>query len=308
MKISIWILLSFFLMNSACTHLLYSAAGKGGYYVDPERIRPAPRIEKIPVGEKEFVDLWWFTKTNSPKAIVVQFHGNAENLSTHIQLLTWLLDFDYEVVSFDYRGYGVSSDISTSPLTTKQDGAAVLNFVNQKYNGQVPIIVYGQSLGGAVAQSVIADSLLDFKPAFQIYEGSFTSYQDASRGVLSKSWLRFVLSPFVFLVSDSESAKNKMEKINIGPVLVVHSKKDPVIPFGLGEKLFKEIPSEKYFWSLDSDKHLGSFYDKDLGPKRRQDFLSCLGSILGSSSGIAASADLHVERKVNTEKFCNRSE
>src|SRR5690606_22141072 len=100
---------------------------------------------------------WYFKnrKGVSPKATVVFFHGNAENLSSHYLSLAWLVDYPYDFFIFDYQGYGRSHG-DPSPQKTVEDGIAALELMNERAPGR-PLIVFGQSLGGAIALRTVVE-------------------------------------------------------------------------------------------------------------------------------------------------------
>ena len=49
---------------------------------------------------------WFFRTIPEAKATILVFHGNAENLSTHVNSVLWLVQEGFNVFIFDYRGYG----------------------------------------------------------------------------------------------------------------------------------------------------------------------------------------------------------
>ena len=91
-------------------------------------------------------------KQENPRGIIVYYHGNAGDLSRWGLITSYFLKFNYEVLVMDYRGYGKS--------TGKISEAALYNDANLFYDKakeQFPernIIVYGRSLGTAIAANV----------------------------------------------------------------------------------------------------------------------------------------------------------
>ena len=49
------------------------------------------------------------SKSADPENLVLMFHGNAENMTSHFQTLAWLTDQKSDILIFDYRGYGLSA-------------------------------------------------------------------------------------------------------------------------------------------------------------------------------------------------------
>ena len=86
----------------------------------------------------------WF-KTESPKGMVLYFHGNAGNLSRWGNVHEVFTRAGYDVLIYDYRGYGKS----TGDLDEKMfydDAETVLSFAKQHFS-EDEIIIYGRSLG-----------------------------------------------------------------------------------------------------------------------------------------------------------------
>src|SRR5512143_1658138 len=93
---------------------------------------------------------WFFRTIPEAKATILVFHGNAENLSTHVNSVLWLVQEGFNVFIFDYRGYG-KSEGSPDLEGVHHDGHAALETalsLAQTKSGKV--VVLGQSIGGAI--------------------------------------------------------------------------------------------------------------------------------------------------------------
>src|SRR5262249_589270 len=134
---------------AGCTHLIYAPTRVK--YVDDRKLTHRP--EELHFSSPSGKDLvgWYFTAhpETPPKGVIVLFHGNGQNLSSHFSLLYWILDHGYDLFVFDYPGYGLSAG-DPSPRGTVEAGVAAMRWV-QNRKPRAPVIVYGQSLGGAVA-------------------------------------------------------------------------------------------------------------------------------------------------------------
>ncbi|NIV36441.1 MAG: alpha/beta fold hydrolase, partial [Anaerolineae bacterium] len=100
---------------------------------------------------------WWLpAESETPRATVLFLHGNAENISTHIASVHWLPAAGYAVFLFDYRGYGRSEGMPT-PAGVALDAQAALRYlVEQRGLRDRSLVVFGQSLGGAIAIDTVA--------------------------------------------------------------------------------------------------------------------------------------------------------
>jgi fermentation-respiration switch protein FrsA (DUF1100 family) len=219
---------------------------------------------------------WFFKSPNAkPLGTVIQFHGNAQNLTSHFVSLSWLVKEGYDVFTFDYRGYGESFG-SPNPGGTYLDGLAALDKAYLLKRTEKNFIVYGQSLGGVIA----ARALQDFetkKVSLLVLDSTFMSYSEMARKVALKHWFTWILSPLAWLLtSDRYSSRDFISKTDL-PLLVIHDHLDPVVPFSCGEEIFNHAHSKnKEFWKLDQGLHVGVFSLKSLENRKR--FLNLLSS------------------------------
>lgn len=175
------------------------------------------------------------------------FHGNAGNISHRLASLQIFNSLGLSVLIFDYRGFGKSGG-SPSVNGTAIDALAAWNWLLEKKQLRPEqIILFGRSLGGAVAASLAEKT----EPAGLIMESSFTTLYDVGKHLfplLPVSW---------FLPQDYDSiARLKNKTI---PLLVVHSKEDELIPYALGRKIFDAYTGPKSFLEI-SGSHNEGFY------------------------------------------------
>jgi len=217
---------------------------------------------------------WRFLARKKPyRGVILQFHGNAENISSHYTTLIWLTDLGFDLIIFDYRGYGGSQG-EPSPAGTAQDGVAAIAFAQDFFHersisefrppGARPkFIVYGQSLGGAIAGRALELTAPEVQASVDqvILEATFYSYKKIGAAVMRGSPITWLFSPLAYvLLSDGESSENYLKSENHPPLLVLHSKDDNVVPFALGENLFEIASPAKRFWKIDQLGHLETFW------------------------------------------------
>ena len=97
------------------------------------------------------------TSLDGNSTIIVYMHGNSldRGLSYRVALYKVLTSLGLHVITFDYRAYGDSSMVQLTEETVVSDGKAVLSWVTGLVSGPA-IIVWGHSLGTAVATRVVA--------------------------------------------------------------------------------------------------------------------------------------------------------
>jgi fermentation-respiration switch protein FrsA (DUF1100 family) len=187
---------------------------------------------------------WWVQRREGgDDPVVLFFHGNAGNLSHRAELAIELCErVPARVVLAGYRGYG-RSEGSPSEDGLYRDARAAWQVLTGKH-GVPPerIVIYGKSLGGAVAVDLAAA----VGPAGLIVESSFTSVPDMAR-----RHYPFVPRGVIRTRMDSLS---KIGAVSC-PKLFVHSTADEIVPFELGRKLYEAAPEPKRFFEIAGAGH-----------------------------------------------------
>ncbi len=180
----------------------------------------------------------WFIPHPDERAVFLFLHGNAGNISGRVQSAKLLHDLGLSILIIDYRGYGKSTG-TLSEEGTYVDAMAAWNYLTEMRG--VPaekIVIYGRSLGGAVA--IWLATRCD--PKALIVASSFTSISDMARDM-------FLGLPLNFLLRYHYNSLERISRIKC-PVLVIHSIEDDLIPFKHGKKLYEAAPPPKQFLTL----------------------------------------------------------
>lgn len=226
-------------------------------YYDPEALGYEYTSHDISVTENDSINYWYFpSESERTRAVVLHFHGNAQNISSHFLLSAWLVRHDYDVMIFDYRGYGASTG-KPSPENTYHDGLAALKEAHRRAQSKnVPLIVFAQSLGGAVALRALVDFGDTEDVALVVADSTFYSYKSIVRKKARKL-LFYPLSSFVALFfSNEKSPSEALPRKDDFPVLVMHSRNDPVVEFENGRELFEALKPPRKFHEIESSGHL----------------------------------------------------
>jgi alpha-beta hydrolase superfamily lysophospholipase len=93
----------------------------------------------------------WFVPAPKPRGVVLFFHGNAGSIAHRLDYLRMFNQLEFSVLIFDYRGYGKSSGKPTEEGTYQDAEAAWKYLVETRHVAPSSIVIYGESLGGAVA-------------------------------------------------------------------------------------------------------------------------------------------------------------
>lgn len=207
---------------------------------------------------------WFFPSQSQPvQGTVIQFHGNAENLSSHYLSLVWLTQVGYQLFTFDYRGYG-RSEGEADPDGVFLDSLAALAKARE-FHAKLPnsenatLILYGQSLGGAIGMRAIAELPKNTSPQLIVLDSTFASYSDIAHKKLKEHWLTWLFSPLAWLLVSDKYASTESLRANKIPLMVIHDKEDPAVPFSCGQEIFNLATAKKDFWVLNEGKHIGVF-------------------------------------------------
>ncbi len=134
------------------------------------------------------------------------------------------------------------------------DGRAALRWA-KGHQPKLPLVVFGQSLGGNVALRSVLDIKNELKPDYMIVDSSFTSYRSAATKIMSKSWLLWIFQPIGWAIVDNSQGVNQdIHTLEI-PLLVIHGDKDQIVDFSLGQDLFNHVSEPKEFWRIPNGRH-----------------------------------------------------
>lgn len=187
----------------------------------------------------------WFLNNNSDKTVIF-FHGNGGNIFYNKERLKIFNELGVNALLFDYRGYGKSEGNILIEDDIYKDAEAVFKYLENKGVSSEKIILWGQSLGGAVAIHMAQNRDIDCV----IIESTFYSMEDRAR---KSYWFLPVRGILRFNFRNNEKIKNIK-----APVLIIHSKNDEMIDFENGKKLFNLANEPKYFLET-SGSHNGGF-------------------------------------------------
>jgi fermentation-respiration switch protein FrsA (DUF1100 family) len=207
--------------------------------------RAGPEDTDLPLEEVEFcaedgtaLHGWWFPKEEAKGALLV-CHGNGGNISDRLWIPEDLRDLPVHVFLFDYRGYGKSGGIP-SEKGTGRDVLAAYEVVRSrlKEEDNPPVVVYGRSLGGAVAMQLA--SRIPVRGV--ILESTFSSIVDVGTFLYPYLLPRLTCRhPYV--------STRRIRDVHC-PILAAHSPDDETVPYHLGKACYDLAPNLWRFCEL----------------------------------------------------------
>ncbi len=220
------------------------------YTVADQWESPPPRIQvrdvDLTAADGTRLHAWWSIPDGwrPDDGAVLLCHGNAGNVSFWgWEMADWVTVRKQAVLAFDYPGYG-KCDGAPSEAGCYAAADAAYEFLTQTQ--QVPgkrVLLYGESLGGAVAVDVASR-----RPhRALILASTFTSFPDLAQE-------KYPFFPGRWLVRNQFRSAEKLRNCP-GPVFIGHGTDDTLIPFGHGERLFAAANGPKEFVTMQGIGH-----------------------------------------------------
>jgi len=222
------------------------------YIYYPERVLSADpgsiglHFESVSFETQDGVKLsGWFIPTESARGVILFCHGNAGNISHRLDSIQIFHQLGLDVFIFDYRGYGQSQGKPTEQGTYTDVEAAWRYLVEERQVSPDDVIVFGRSLGAAVAVWLAQSHT----PRALILESTFTSLPDIAARL-------YPYLPVRLLLRFEYNTAEYLGRVNC-PVLIVHSRDDEIMPFSHGRQLFEIANEPKEFLEITGTHNEG---------------------------------------------------
>lgn len=187
----------------------------------------------------------WFVPAAGAKATVLFCHGNAGNIWNRIDLIWMIHDMGFNACVFDYRGYGKSTGRPTEGGTYRDAEAVWAYLMEQRHLAPASVVVWGESLGGAVAAWVAEHK----RPGALILESTFTTLPDMAARL-------YPFLPVRWLCRFRYRTIDRLPEIGC-PVLIAHSPDDEMIPYAMAEKLYLAARDPKQLFTMRGSHNMG---------------------------------------------------
>ncbi len=187
----------------------------------------------------------WMIPAENERGVLLFLHGNAGNISHRMDSIRIFHELGLSVLILDYRGYGQSEGRPDEQGTYLDARAAWEWLTVDRGVASDRIIVFGRSLGSAVA----AELATHVRPAAVILESAFTSMPDLAAELMP--WL-----PVRWLLRFDYNTLSRAPLIE-SPVLIVHSRDDELVPFSHGEQVFAALIARRHFLAIQGGHNDG---------------------------------------------------
>jgi uncharacterized protein len=210
----------------------------------------------IPVGQKDEINALHFHVEN-PKGAILFLHGRGKNLSHWGKRAEVFIKQGYDVLIFDYRGFGKSSSTQGGfkEKYLLEDSECAYQYL-KKFYSEENIVVYGQSLGTSFAAWVASKH----SPRMLILEAPYYNMHEAA--LYTKPYLpRWAVG---MILKFSFKTNEWIQGVS-SPIFIFHGTDDDIVPYAHSKRLYEELKTSKAieFITLDAWGH-SEFYRNDL--------------------------------------------
>ncbi len=220
--------------------------------------------------EKIKLNAWYIPKKHDNKPVILYCHGQAEHIAYYQKPYHILAEKGYGVFATEYRGHGKSKGIP-SEKGVYDDVEAAVNYLKTEKNIKIEdIVIWGRSLGGAIATEIATK----YKFRGVILESTFTTLKDAAQYIINSGCEHPIFDArrkFLFRLAQYIPAKQTFDTISKickikSPLFIAHCKNDVIIDYRMAQKNAETHGNAKLFIAEEgSHDHSDWAYDEILG-------------------------------------------
>ena len=192
---------------------------------------------------------WFINKDLKKFKTVVFFHGNAGNLLNRVHKLNKLNELDLNILLISWRGFSGNKGKPTEK-NLYHDAREAVKWLNNLGVNNKNIILYGESLGTGVATELGKSNIF----GGIILESPFTSIAKAAK-------IYYPYLPINSVLKDRYDSIEKIQSITL-PILIMHGKKDNIVPQKMGLELFEKANEPKFNYFPENDDHMMEYNDE----------------------------------------------
>lgn len=189
--------------------------------------------------EGQRVRAWYTPAAQADAPTVLYLHGARWNLNGSVFRIERWVQMGYNVLAIDYRGFGDSAEIVPSEASARADVRAALAELQRREPDPARRVLYGHSLGGALAIDLAADPAGAQAFSAVVVESTFTSIPAVVSG-MKWGWI-----PGLDLaIRQRFESIDKIARV-AAPLLIVHGDEDRLVPPVMAEQLLAAATSPR---------------------------------------------------------------
>ncbi|MVU83171.1 alpha/beta fold hydrolase [Nocardia sp. ET3-3] len=213
-------------------NVLTYAPGDRRVVATPEMFGVPYTDMSLTTSDGETVNAWFVRASGEPIGHILFAHGNGGNIGDRSPMLAMLSAVGFDVLVFDYRGYGRSTGRTSEAGTYRDVRAAREALLAQPGVDANRVVYLGKSLGGGV----MLELAKTHPPAALLLMSTFTGLRDAAVAV-------YPFLPKLF-VPNAYPSLRRIRQLRC-PVLIMHGDHDELLPVRMGRELFAAAPEPK---------------------------------------------------------------
>ena len=222
-------------------------------------------------GTTDHVAIWWLPPSDPRAPTLFYLHGTFRNLYRNYPKIEALRAAGFGVLAVDYRGWGDSTPIVPSEKTIIADAEAAWVELVRRQPDPRKRVIYGHSLGGAVAIDLASRRHRGVDYAALIVESTFPNLADLAGSAAGP------VGPIaVWLSGERFDSFAKIGRID-APILMLHGDRDDTVPVALGRKLRDAAPPGVHWVEIPGGTH--SRLHTDAPEVYRQAIESVIGTL-----------------------------
>jgi alpha-beta hydrolase superfamily lysophospholipase len=210
-------------------------------------------------GVSQNIHSWWWPAAKSDAPALLYLHGSRWNLTGQFFRIEQLHALGFSVLAIDYRGFGQSKGQLPSEASVYEDARIAWERLKQLQPDARKRLIYGHSLGGAVAVDLAAELGQDAEKGEPIQargliiESTFTNLGDVATSLAT----HYTSLPVRWLVSQKFDSIDKIAEVNM-PVLIVHGTEDQFVAPRFSKELFEAAREPKNLLMVPGGNHNNS--------------------------------------------------
>ena len=255
---------------SGCTNLFFHPHSL--LIETPDKYGVEYRSENIRAADGTALNAWFLPARDKDgrgaKATILFLHGNAENISTHFRSIAWMPAEGFSVLALDYRGYGASQGTPSLAGAQLDIDAAMRSLLVHQGVDPNRIVIFGQSLGGALAIHYAAHSAYRANIRAVVIDSAFYDYRQIAREKLASSYITWLFQwlPWVIIDNDYSPAAS-VAALSPLPLLLMQGDRDEVVSLHHSEQLFERAGEPKQRWVVPGAGHTQSLNSESVRKK-----------------------------------------